>query len=276
MQQLYNIQENMITLNVGGHIYSTSKSTLCSQKESMLTVMFSGHHKLKKMENGSYFIDADGKHFGIILNYLRGRIIYSTDLLEDRKTLLELKKEADFYNLVHLKDLVGICLKRFESVAEEMKQNGIESRDGKKYQTKKKLNFERGDFSNCSFKNITFIHEVDFNYANLANTNFSGCTFYKNVSFKNAELTNSDFSKCAVGSGASICFDGANLHECDFGLRCCKRWQKRLPVLKHFIESISLNNASNIPHLLQQALIQIEQDEEINSFQMPVNEPIFD
>ena len=52
--------------------------------------------KLEKMENGFYFIDADGKHFGIILNYLRERIIYSTDLLEDRKTLMEVEKEADF------------------------------------------------------------------------------------------------------------------------------------------------------------------------------------
>ena len=177
MQQLHNIQENVITLNVGGQIYTTSKSTLCSQKESMLAAMFSGHHKLEKMENGSYFIDADGKHFGIILNYLRGRIIYSTDLLEDRKTLMELEKEADFYNLVRLKDLVGIRLKRFRSVAEEMKQEFIDSRDGNKYETKKKINFERGDFSNCCFENITFRHEADFNSANLINTNFSGCTF---------------------------------------------------------------------------------------------------
>ena len=49
MQQLHNIQENVITLNVGGQIYTTSKSTLCSQKESMLAAMFSGHHKLEKM-----------------------------------------------------------------------------------------------------------------------------------------------------------------------------------------------------------------------------------
>ena len=122
MQQLRNIQENVITLIVGGQIYTTSKSTLCSQKESMLAAMFSGHYRLEKMESGSCFIDADGKCFGIILNYLLGRIIYSTDLLEDRKISMELEKEADFYNLVRLNDLVGICLKRFRSVAEEIKQ----------------------------------------------------------------------------------------------------------------------------------------------------------
>ena len=114
MQQLHNIQENVITLNVGGQLYSTSQSTLCSQKESMLATMFSGYHQLEKpIENGAYFIEADGKHFRTILNCLRGRIVYSTDLREDKKTFTELKKEAEFYNLVHLRDLVDICLKRF-------------------------------------------------------------------------------------------------------------------------------------------------------------------
>ena len=95
MQELHNIQENVITINVGGQIYTTSKSTLCSQ-ESMLAAMFSEKEKLEKMENRFYFIDAHGKHFGIILNCLRERIIYSPDLLEHRKTLMELEKEADF------------------------------------------------------------------------------------------------------------------------------------------------------------------------------------
>ena len=250
MLQLYNIQENIINLNVGGQIYLTSKSTLCSQKDSMLAAMFSGYHKLKKMENGSYFIDADGKHFGIILNYLRGRIIYSTDLPEDRRTLMELEKEAHFYNLVHLKDLVCIRLKRFRSVAEEMKEDFIESRDGNKYQTKRKINFERGDFSNCCFENITFRHEADFNSANLANTNFSGCTFLKNVSFKHSELIKSNFSNCEVGAGVLIYFDGANLHECDFGFRSNTHWGRTRSISRRFMESISYNDASNIPLVL--------------------------
>ena len=216
----------------------------------MLATMFSGHHKLKKMENGSYFIDTDGKHFGIILNYLRGRIIYSTDLPEDRKSLMELEKEADFYNLVPLKDLVGICLKRFRSVAGEMKDDFIESRDGNEYQTKRKINFERGDFSNCCFENINFRYEADFNSANLTNINFSGCTFLKNVSFKNAELIKSNFSKCEVGAGVLIYFDGANLHECDFGFPSNTHWERTRPISRRFMESISFNDASNIPLVL--------------------------
>ena len=262
MQQLHNIQENVITLNVGGQLYSTSKSTLCSQKETMLATMFSGYHQLKKMENGSYFIDADGKHFGTILNYLRGRIVYSTDLIEDRKTLTELKKEADFYNLVHLRDLVDICLKRFGSVAEELKQDCIESTDGNKYETKKKINFERGDFSNSCFENITFRHEADFNSANLANTNFSGCIFLKNVSFKNAELVKSNFSNCQIDAGVSISFDGANLYDCYFGFGCSlpslyyrnSTGTNYISRLEHFMGRISFNDARNIPQEVEKAI----------------------
>lgn len=206
----------MITLNVGGELYSTSRSTLCTQKDSMLAAMFSGHHKLKKTENGSYFIDADGKHFRIILNYLRGRIIYSTDLLEDRKTLMELKKEADFYNLAGLKDLIDICLERCGSVTDEMKHDCIESTDDRNFVTKKKVNFERADFSNCCFENVTFRHVANFNSANLGNTSFSGCTFLENVSFKNAELVQAKFTECKVHEDVTICFDGANLDECWF------------------------------------------------------------
>ena len=243
----------MITLNVGGELYSTSRSTLCTQKDSMLAAMFSGHHKLKKTENGSYFIDADGKHFRIILNYLRGRIIYSTDLLEDRKTLMELKKEADFYNLAGLKDLIDICLERCGSVTDEMKHDCIESTDDRNFVTKKKVNFERADFSNCCFENVTFRHVANFNSANLANTSFSGCTFLENVSFKNAELVQAKFTECKVHEDVTICFDGANLDKCCFFERFIDRFfddpfrkQGRIVSLESCIKAMSFKGVKNI------------------------------
>ena len=61
---------------------------------------------------------------------------------------------------------------------EEFKQNCIESTDGNKYETKKKINFERGDFSNSCFKNITFRHDADFNSTNLATRIFLGVFLY--------------------------------------------------------------------------------------------------
>ena len=96
MKKINENQKDMISLNIGGNYYSPSKSTLCLQKNSMLAAMFSGYHKLTKSEDGSYFIDADGKHFDIIQNHLHGRIQYATDPPDDRRTLLEFRKESDF------------------------------------------------------------------------------------------------------------------------------------------------------------------------------------
>jgi len=68
-QQLLN--ENRIKLNVGGHHYTTTLTTLRSYPDSMLAAMFSGRFSLKLDEDGEYFIDRNGKVFEIILDWLR-------------------------------------------------------------------------------------------------------------------------------------------------------------------------------------------------------------
>ena len=217
MQNLHQIQENKITLDIGGQIYSTSKATLCAKKDSLLATMFSGRHELVKSENGAYFIDADGTYFGIILNYLRGRIQYISDLPDNRNVLLQLRREADFYNLVELKDLIKMCLNKYDSVVEKWKKDCIKLTDPDSYETIKVMHLGRCDFSNCSFMNITFVHEAYFEDANFREATFSNCTFYKNVSFKNSELVKTQFSNCRIQKGVLIYFDEANLDQCSFG-----------------------------------------------------------
>ena len=61
-----------VKLNVGGHKYETTLTTLGAGGENcMLTTMFSGRHELKTNEDNEVFIDRDGTHFGYILNMLR-------------------------------------------------------------------------------------------------------------------------------------------------------------------------------------------------------------
>ena len=216
MQKLKKNQESKITLDIGGKLYSTSKSTLCSKKDSMLAAMFSGRYELAKSENGAYFIDADGTYFGIILDYLRGKIQYLSDLPERRSVLLKLRKEADFYNLVELKDIINMCLSQSDSIVKKLSQC-IKISGADEYSTIKEMDFRRHDFSNSSFKNITFIHKVDFEYANFTEAMFFNCIFYTEVSFKNAELIKTKFINCRIGKGALMLFDEANLEECSFG-----------------------------------------------------------
>jgi len=88
----------IISLNVGGVIYCTTKATLLKYPGTMLHSMFSGRHTITKDSEGNYFLDRDGNTFKFILNYLR------TGQFPDltRKELLELRAEAEFFSITPL------------------------------------------------------------------------------------------------------------------------------------------------------------------------------
>ena len=64
---------SVLKLNVEGTEFTTSLQTLTKDTGSTLHAMFSGRFDTKPTEDGSYFIDREGKNFGYmyILNYLR-------------------------------------------------------------------------------------------------------------------------------------------------------------------------------------------------------------
>ena len=68
--------------------------------------MFSGRQSIRKLEDGSVFIDRDGTYFRIILNYLRGNILSIADLPDDARTLSDLFKEVNYYQLTALQDII--------------------------------------------------------------------------------------------------------------------------------------------------------------------------
>lgn len=86
------LESNRITLNVGGSIFYTTRSTLTIQNS-----FFSGLYASSKADY--IFIDRDGTHFRYILNFLRG----STVLPINNEVLQELLIEADFYCLEIMK-----------------------------------------------------------------------------------------------------------------------------------------------------------------------------
>ena len=97
--------KQMVTLNVGGQLFTTTIATLTRFPDTMLGVMFSCQHALTQDTNGSYFIDRDGRHFHEILNFLRGSTACTPVLLEQRLSsgaLEELKVEADYYGVKDL------------------------------------------------------------------------------------------------------------------------------------------------------------------------------
>jgi hypothetical protein len=87
---------SVISLNVGGIIYTASLATLTRYSKSMLAAMFSGRMPLETDTNGNYFIDRDGKLFRHVLNFLRsGQLCLPKGFTE----LEQLKQEVDFYQL---------------------------------------------------------------------------------------------------------------------------------------------------------------------------------
>jgi len=74
-----------IKLNVGGMKFETTLSTLARYPDSMLGTMFSGREGIEVPvdEEGYVFIDRDGTHFRVILNFLRsGKITFPKDSVE--------------------------------------------------------------------------------------------------------------------------------------------------------------------------------------------------
>ena len=67
----------------------------------MLAAMFSGKFEMRPSEDGAFFIDRDGTHFQVILNYLR---IGKLTLPANAVNLGELEAEANFYQIQGLID----------------------------------------------------------------------------------------------------------------------------------------------------------------------------
>ncbi|KAK3095708.1 hypothetical protein FSP39_017888 [Pinctada imbricata] len=114
MSEMYKIQDGRIKLDIGGHQFTTSLTTLTRDPESMLAAMFSGRHQLKVEQDGSYFIDRDGVHFRYILNYLRDGGIKDGTIPHNENVWRELLTEAEYYQINGLTEYLASLLYKRE------------------------------------------------------------------------------------------------------------------------------------------------------------------
>lgn len=103
----------VVQLNVGGHLYTTSLSTLRKYPDSKLAELFSGQAKLPTDGEGRFFIDHDGSRFRSILEFLRSDLLPKEDIEEvgllilfltavhraSRLSFAQVHAEAVFYNI---------------------------------------------------------------------------------------------------------------------------------------------------------------------------------
>lgn len=91
----------IMELNVGGVMYTTSKATLVKAADSLLAELFSGKadDKLPRDSKGKYFLDRDGVLFRYILDYLRNLKLVLPENFHERERL---KQEAEFFKLTDM------------------------------------------------------------------------------------------------------------------------------------------------------------------------------
>lgn len=101
LERICHIQNQKITLNVGGKRFDTSISTLNVEPGSILA-------KIPQCFPGrpEYFIDRNPCHFDVILDFLRNPIFSSNNLPTDREVLHQIYDEASYYGLPDLLRLV--------------------------------------------------------------------------------------------------------------------------------------------------------------------------
>ena len=106
MARFNKMQNEVIVLDVGGKKFTSSLQTILAEPDSLLGRMFSGRHPQEIQNDGSIFIDRDGTHFGIILNYLRDAITSKKQLPDDLNTLSRLSCEVQYYELKGLLNII--------------------------------------------------------------------------------------------------------------------------------------------------------------------------
>lgn len=193
-------QTNKIRLQVGDHVFTTSQETLSRVEGSMLQVMFSGRHAVKTEEDGSVFIDRDGQHFQLILNYLRDGKLPSMD----RDVREALSAEAQFYQLDDLvRDLKFHDYSRSELQTLLLKLGNVNLHGA----VLRGQELSRLGFAGCCLR------LADLSGCNLQDCSFKGAEI-TGADLQGADLTHADLNEADL-RGAKL--EGATLPLWDSG-----------------------------------------------------------
>jgi len=109
------MQTTIVTLNVGGCCYQTSKETM-EMHDNYFRALIKSYEDWS--EEQIIFIDRDPSYFKYILNWLRGVKI----LPEDCISLQELMYEADFYCMEDMKVEIKKHMNTSTTLLTELKQ----------------------------------------------------------------------------------------------------------------------------------------------------------
>jgi len=158
----YVTKGDWVTLNVGGKIFATTRSTLTKDTKSMLSQMFSGEWESFKDMNGCILIDRSPEYFAPLLNFLRSEQL----IIDPGVSPAGVMEEAKFFGLnnvvEHLKYIVELNT-RSESITRKDIVSVL-------------LNSSTLDSLRCQGLNLSGIDlsKLDLRKINFRMTNFTG------------------------------------------------------------------------------------------------------
>lgn len=218
-KKLKNMPSKWITLNVGGKLFTTTRSTLVNKApNSMLARMFSVSNNMCPSDtdiNGAYLIDRSSQYFEPIINYLRhGQLIR-----DDGINLDGILEEAKFFGIDSLiAELEYLISLRADYADRDNKP--LNRRDVInaiiKTSHESELRFQGVNFAGADLSKLDLRH-INFKFAclsrcklSMANLNYC-CLERADLSYANLEG-----AQMLSIRGSCANMEGANLQGCNF------------------------------------------------------------
>uniref|UniRef100_H2XPV2 KHA domain-containing protein n=1 Tax=Ciona intestinalis TaxID=7719 RepID=H2XPV2_CIOIN len=205
-----------ITLNVGGKLFTTTRTTLVTRDpESMLAKMFQYPDRWSNTtdKNGAYLFDRSPEYFEPLLDFLRhGKLILNPNI--NPQGILE---EATFYGLTSAAEEAEKLLKDqqmqiySEPLTRSMVIKALLSSPGKCELRFQGVNFAGADLSRLDLR------YVNFKLATLTNCNLSQANLYC-CSLERTNLSGSILDGANLQGARMICCnaEGCSMKACNF------------------------------------------------------------
>ena len=207
-----------IKLNVGGHVFNTTRTTLMSEPNSMLGRMFDeDNEKLLnpcQIQDGAFLIDRPPKYFEPILNYLRsGKMIIDQNI--NPEGVLE---EARYFGMQSLIPMLEESILKKEKEKDDDKP--LNRRDIIKIlastESSSELRFQGLNLSGSDLSKLD-LRCINFKYAKLSNCKLNGANLSK-CNLERADLSGAVIDGAQLLGCRMLCtnFEGASMKKCNF------------------------------------------------------------
>ncbi|CAM9346248.1 unnamed protein product, partial [Lampetra planeri] len=205
-----------LTLNIGGRLFTTTRSTLVSKEpDSMLAHMFREKDVWgnKQDEHGAYLIDRSPEYFEPILNYLRhGQLIINEGI--NIRGVLE---EARFFGIEQLAEQLEAAIKNSQPPEDH---SPISRKEFVRFllatPTKSELRCQGLNFSGADLSRLD-LRYINFKLANLSRCNLTHANLCCS-NLERADLSGANLDGANLQGVKMLCSnaEGASLKGCNF------------------------------------------------------------